>query len=105
MRNLYLALCVVGVVVPYAAFLPFLLDHGPDANLFVEEMFETRIAAFFALDVLVASAALTAFVVYESRRLNVRQWWLPILGNLLVGVSLALPLFLYIRSFKESPQR
>ena len=33
----------------------------------------------------------------ESARLNIRRRWLPVLAVLTVGVSLGLPMFLYLR--------
>jgi len=36
-------------------------------------------------------------VLGEGRRAGVRHLWAPIAANLVVGVSLGLPLFLYLR--------
>ena len=97
LRTLYLLLAVVGTVLPYSAFLPFLQEHGLDIRLFVEQLFANRISAFFGWDVIVSSAVLWLFVLAEGRRLGMRRLWIPIAGNLAVGVSLGLPLFLYMR--------
>jgi len=40
---------------------------------------------------------LWALVVIEGRRAGVKHLWAPIAANLAVGVSLGLPLFLYMR--------
>jgi len=40
---------------------------------------------------------LIRFVRVESARAGIRNWWLPIVSTLLVGVSLGLPMFLYMR--------
>ncbi|HEY2923518.1 MAG TPA: DUF2834 domain-containing protein [Candidatus Eisenbacteria bacterium] len=96
-KSLYLVLCAAGIILPYSQFVPFLRDHGPDVRLFVEQMFSNRIAGFFALDVLVSSVVLLALVVIEGRRAGMKHLWAPIVANLAVGVSLGLPLFLYMR--------
>ena len=96
-KALYLALCVAGVVLPYSQFVPFLLEHGLNLRLFVEQLFANRIGAFFGLDVIVSSIVLWLFVFVEGRRAGVPRLWAPIVGNLAVGVSLGLPLFLYLR--------
>ena len=44
-----------------------------------------------------SSVVLWVFVIREGRRLGLRHLWIPIAGNLTVGVSLGLPLFLYMR--------
>ena len=98
LRRLYLAGAVLGLVLPYAAFVPFLVEHGLDLALFAEQMFANRIATFFSLDVIVSSLVLWIFVFSEGRRLGMGRLWLYVACNLLVGVSLALPLFLYARA-------
>ena len=96
-QYLYLALCVMGVILPYSQLLPFLSEHGLDIRLLVEQMFANRVSAFFGLDVVVSSLVLWAFVFIEGRRRKMRHLWVPVVGNLVVGVSLGLPLFLYMR--------
>lgn len=90
-------LCVAGTVLPYSQLLPFLWEHGLDPRLFVEQLFSNRIGGFFGWDVIVSSLVLWAFVVIEGHRTGVKHLWAPIAANLAVGVSLGLPLFLYMR--------
>jgi len=96
-KTAYLALCVAGTVIPYTQFLPFVKEHGLDLRLFAQQLFSTRIGAFFGLDVIVSSLVLWMFVLVDGRRDGVRHLWAPIAANLAVGVSLGLPLFLYLR--------
>jgi len=100
LRNVHLLLCVLGTLLPYTQFVPFLLTHGLDVQLFLQQMFANYIAGFFSLDVIVASLGLWVFVFTEGKRLGVQKLWLPIAANLTVGVSLGLPLFLYMRQTK-----
>jgi hypothetical protein len=92
----YFGLCVVGVLLPYAQFVPFLMEHGFAFGLIVDQLFVNRISSFFVLDVLV-SAVVLIFVVYDERKRLGVLWFLPIFGSLLVGVSLGLPLFLFLK--------
>jgi len=96
-KTLYLCLCILGVVLPYSQFIPFLRDHGLDLRLFVEQLFANRVSAFFGLDVIVSAVALWVFVRIEGKRVGITHAWAPLGAILLVGVSLALPLFLYMR--------
>ena len=96
-KQLYLALCVAGTVLPCWQFLPFLRDHGLDLPLFFQQLFATPVSGFFGMDVIVSSVVLWVFVLGEGRRAGVRYLWAPIAANLVVGVSLGLPLFLYLR--------
>ena len=96
-KTVYLVLCVVGAIVPYAVFLPWLAAHGLDVPLLIHEIFANRAAASFAADVILASVAFWVFVVTEGRRAGIPRLWLPIAANVIVGLSLGLPLFLYMR--------
>jgi len=68
--------------------------------LFLQDLFANRISAFFGMDVLVSAVVVLIFIETEGRRLGRRLLWLPIVAVFLVGVSLGLPLFLYLRQFK-----
>ena len=95
--RLYLGLCVVGTVLPYSQFIPFLREHGLDLRVFFEQLFSNWVGGFFGMDVIVSSVVLWLLVFVEGRRAGVRHLWAPIVANLAVGVSLGLPLFLYMR--------
>ena len=103
MKNIYLALAVIGTVLPYSQFIPFLRENGLDVRLFVEQLFATRIGGFFGMDVIVSSVVLWVFVRAEGRRLGMRHLWAPLVAILTVGVSLGLPLFLYLRERRLQP--
>jgi hypothetical protein len=96
-KTIYAVLCVAGVVLPYSQFIPFLREHGLDMRLFAEQLFATRIGAFFGLDVVVSAIVLWTFVSVDGARARVNHRWAPIAASLVVGVSLGLPLFLYLR--------
>ena len=96
-RHFYLACCVLGLLLPYSQFLPWLLEHGLDLALFGRDLFVNRISAFFAMDVIVSAIVLIWFIQSEGKRLRVRLLWLPTVGTLLAGVSFGFPLFLFLR--------
>ena len=96
-RHFYLICCVLGFILPYSQFVPWLLEHGLNVALLVRELFGNRISAFFAMDVIVSAIVLIWFIQSEGKRLRVRLLWLPTVGTLLVGVSFGFPLFLFLR--------
>ncbi len=89
--------CVVGIVVPYWFALPFFLIHGPNFRLFVEEMFASRISSFFAADLIISSVIFLGWSRRDARDKKIEGWWLVLVSNLVVGLSLALPLYLLKR--------
>jgi len=99
-KTMYLILCFVGVLLPYSQFVPWVLQHGLNLSLFVRELFANRIGGFFGMDVIVSAVVLMVFTRIESARLGIRHRWLVIVAVLTVGVSLGLPLFLYLREAK-----
>ncbi len=97
-KTVYLVFCFLGILLPYSQFVPWVVaNHGVPLALFLRELFASRIGAFFGMDVLVSAVVLISFVQREGKRLGMRHLWLPIAGTLAVGVSLGLPLFLYLR--------
>lgn len=93
----YLVLCVLGIVLPYSQFLPWVYEHGMNLPLFFHQLFANHVGGFFGLDVLVSAVTLIGFIREEGARVKIRGVWFPIVSVLLVGVSLGLPLFLYMR--------
>jgi Protein of unknown function DUF2834 len=99
-RHWYLGLALLGTILPYSRFVPFIREHGFDLPVFLDQLFVNRVSSFFAFDVIVSSLVLWVFVFYEGRRYRVRHLWAPIVANVAVGVSLGLPLFLYMRELR-----
>jgi len=96
-KSIYLILCILGAAIPYSQFVPWIMENGLNLSLLVRQLFANRVSGFFGLDVLVSSVALLVFMRLEGKVASVRFRWMPIVGLCVVGVSLALPLFLYLR--------
>lgn len=105
MKTVYALLCVPDLLLPYGAFLPWLLEHGVDLPLLLQQAAATPIALFAWLDVLVAGVVLLTFIVVEGQRRGMKRLWLPIAATLSVGVSLGLPLFLLLREQQCVPSQ
>lgn len=102
MQWLYLIAAVLGAILPLSQLAPFLAEYGLDVPQLFKQLFQNHVSAFFGLDVIVSSFVLWLFVFTEGRRRGMRNLWLYVLCNLAVGVSLALPLFLFFRERKLS---
>jgi hypothetical protein len=95
-KTVYLVLAAAGLLLPYSQLIPWLVEERSLRNFF-PALFANRISTFFAADVLVSAVVLLAFIGMERKRLPVRALWAPFIALFAVGVSLALPLFLYLR--------
>ncbi len=100
LRIVFLVLCIFGFIMPYSQFIPFLRENGFDISLFLEQLFANHISGFFGWDVIVSSVVLIIFIISESKRIGMNTNWFPIVATFTVGVSLGLPLFLYLRQLK-----
>ena len=100
MQWLYLIAAILGALLPLSYLFPFLAAHGLDVPLLFRQLFQNNVSAFFGTDVIVSSVVLWVFVFSEGRRRGMRNLWLYVVCNLAVGVSLALPLFLFFRERK-----
>ena len=101
---IYVVLCTLGLLLPYALFMPWLLQHGLDVSRLTSEIAASPVAAFGWLDVLISALALFVFILSERQKQKVKLYWLPILATLLVGVSLGLPLYLFLRELSVDQQ-
>jgi hypothetical protein len=97
MKPFLMLCCVAGIVIPYWFAAPFFLIHGPNFRLFFEELFATRISSFFAADLILSSLIFLSWSRRESKARKISGWWLVLISNLAVGLSLALPLYLLKR--------
>lgn len=97
LKYFYLILAVVGFVVPYYFLISFLMSHGLDAKAFWQQLFGTSISTFFAADLLISSVVFLGYLRDEARRHSVPHLWLYLLALMTVGLSFALPLFLFAR--------
>jgi Terpene cyclase DEP1 len=95
LKTVYLILCALGAALPLWQLAPWLAANGLDVPLLFRQLFSDRVGAFFGVDVIVSAVVLAVFVWAEGRR--VRRGWLALIATAAVGVSLGLPLFLYMR--------
>ena len=95
-RNIYFVLALLGLFLPYSIFLPWLLEHGFDFSLFFSEFSVNAIAQTAGLDILVTTVTLLIFIIFEGRKLGMKNIFIPLLATL-VGIAFGLALFLFMR--------
>jgi len=98
MIRFYLLMCVLGLILPYAAFFGWLLSDGTLSFQRVwEDIVVSRLSLMAWLDVLVTAVVLITFIRHEGRKQQISSLAAPIVGTCLVGPSFGLPLFLLLR--------
>jgi len=96
----FLIFAIIGLFVPYYFLLKFLNGNGFNIPLLVQQLFANDISTFFAVDLVISIIVFWIYMFAESNKLQMKNSWLYILASLLVGLSFALPLFLYFRENK-----
>jgi hypothetical protein len=96
---IYAVLLALGTVIPFLQIMPWLVDHGLDVGLFVDELFDNPVSSFFALDVIMAVVTLLVLAVID-RELSARQRGVVGLSALL-GASVGLPMYLLLREWNR----
>lgn len=92
-KTAYLALAVLGAVIPYVFFIDFAASTGLNPGAFVAALFVNGAAGGFTADLLISSLVFWAWMF--SRRGPGPAPWPFVLINLYVGLSCALPAYLW----------
>lgn len=85
----------VGLVVPLSVIAPWLIDHGLDVPLLVDQLFETGASSFFAVDVIIAVVTLLVLAAVDDG-LPTKSRGVVAVASLL-GASVGLPTYLLLR--------
>ena len=96
-KNIFLILAIIGFIAPYYFFVQVPPESALDLPALVQPLFANNFMKGVAMDLTVSVIVFWVFVFIESNRLQMKNPWLYLLATLLVGLSFALPLFLYFR--------
>lgn len=99
MRQIYLALAVLGAFAPVIPAIAFIDDHGLDFGEMWDQVTASSMATLVLLDLTVSIVAFWTWLSREAPRIGVRVWPF-VVATLGIGLCFALPLFLYVRSGK-----
>jgi hypothetical protein len=100
-KNLYLALAVVGAVAPYVFFVQHFAQEGLGLPAFVAAVFANPAAGGFTADLVVSSAVFWLAMLRERRLGTGPSPWLFVVLNLAIGLSCALPAYLFAREHRR----
>jgi Protein of unknown function DUF2834 len=97
LRSAYLLLAIAGAIVPYAFFLQHFQAEGFSLPAFAGAVFANGAAGGFAADLLLSSLVFWLAMFREQARGGGPRPAPFIILNLLIGLSCALPAWLYAR--------
>ena len=96
-RRFYLVAAVAGTVIPWLFFGAFFALNGLDIPLFLQSLFANGAAGGFSADVLITIFVFWVWSWRDAKARGVARWWLILPASFFVGLSLAFPLYLYLR--------
>ena len=89
-------LAILGLVLPWTFNLQFMAAGGSPLG-FLQAGFANPAVSSVTVDILIATGAFLIWMIVESRRLGMRNWWIYIVLTFAVAVAFAFPLFLLMR--------
>lgn len=98
LNRFYIVAMIVGAVVPWWFFGTWIGQNGLDVAGFIADISANGATSGFSADLLITSAVLWVWSYIDGRQVGVSHWWIIIPATLFVGLSLAFPLYLYLRS-------
>ena len=98
LRTVYLALAIVGAVAPYVFFIQHFGASGFGIGDFLGALFANPAAGGFTVDLVISSVAFWVFMFHRRNTQNGPKPTLFVLLNLTIGLSCALPAYLYAAS-------
>jgi hypothetical protein len=101
MKNVYLALAILGAAIPYFYFVQHMGAEGLVLSGFIAEAFANPVASGFTADLLISS--LVFWIYMFKAEADAPRPWAFIAINLLIGLSCALPA--YLHKAPASPRR
>jgi len=97
MKRIYLVLAIVGAILPYIFFFQFFQVEGFSIIAFTGALFVNGAAGGFSADLLFSSFVFWLFMFVQQSRSKGPKPYLFIVLNLTIGLSCALPAYLYVR--------
>jgi len=96
MKKIYLVLAILGAVIPYVFFIGFFQEHGINFPEFLKALFVNGAAGGFSADLLFTSFVFWLFMFVETKKQGPSPYLFIVL-NLTIGLSCALPAYLYAK--------
>ncbi len=102
MKTIYLAMAIIGAIIPCLFFFQFIQLNGLDIPAFISALFVNGAAGGFSADLLLSSFVFWILMFQQLKKRNAPKPWLFIALNLGIGLSCALPAYLYAAKTRKS---
>ncbi len=95
----YFGFAIAGAILPTLANIEFMKLYGPgfEIDKFITLANANPAASSLSRDLLISSGAMFIWIINESRRLNMKNLWIVIVGTFIIAFAFSGPLFLFLR--------
>ena len=104
MKKAYLVAAILGAIIPCLFFFQFIQLNGVNLPVFISSLFVNGAAGGFSADLLISSFVFWAFMFQQQKMSNAPKPWVFIALNLCIGLSCALPAYLYVVESSQNAQ-
>jgi len=105
MKNIYIALAIIGAIVPYIFYVQFIQIEGVNFSLFIMQLFDNKAASGFTADVLLATVVFWFFIFQRTKEPSAPKPLIFFILSCTVGLSCALPAYLYANEKQSSKDK
>ncbi|BDS11098.1 DUF2834 domain-containing protein [Aureispira anguillae] len=107
MKNLYLALAIIGFILPNIFVLKVGIETGnillwTDIPTTLNSMFANDIASAFMTDLFYMVLLFMIWSYQEAKKYKIANYWVTWILTFLFGIAGGFPLFLYLKSKAET---
>ena len=99
-KNIFLVLAILGFIAPYYFFFQLPAENGFNLPTLIQPFLANNFMKGIGIDLTISAIVFWIFMFIEANRLKMKNAWVYVLASLLIGMSFALPLFLYFRERK-----
>jgi len=98
-KHIYLLLAIIGLITTWYYNIQFYLT-ADDTSIrnFIELANLSFPAKSISADISMVVITFLVWMIYQSRKLKIKYWWVVIPLTFLVAVAFSFPLFLYMRA-------
>ena len=97
LKRFYLLCAIIATILLWVLFGNFFLTHGVNLPSLVSILSANGAVGGLGADIFISIIVFWVWSYTDAKKNNIKHWWLVIVATFLVGLSLALPLYLYLR--------
>tara|TARA_Y100001968_G_scaffold273377_1_gene266062 strand:+ start:1650 stop:2003 length:354 start_codon:yes stop_codon:yes gene_type:complete len=96
---IYLTLSIAGAVFPTLANIEYMKLYGPGFDIikFIDLANVNPASISLSRDLLIGASAVFIWIINESKRLEMKNLWIVILGTFTIAFAFSAPFFLFLR--------